>query len=36
MESGQFTPEMLEALRGGDDEEGRPSSRSCSISSCSG
>ena len=23
MESGQFTPEMLEALRGGDDEEGQ-------------
>src|SRR4029077_4789126 len=23
MESGQFTPEMLEALRGGDDEQGQ-------------
>ena len=23
MESGQFTPEMLDALRGGDDEEGQ-------------
>jgi Ca-activated chloride channel family protein len=37
MESGQFTPEMLEALRGGDDDEGtRPSSPNCWTSSSSG
>ncbi len=37
MESGQFTPEMLEALRGdGDEDVAGRSSPSCSTSSCSG